>query len=296
MPSELRPSTTPWLLALGAALGLATAIGGILEPGPASEALLPGDAAAVVNGETIDRAQFERAVGLLAADSKNEITDADRRHVLDRLIEEELLVQRARELMVDRHDRRVRSLLVRSMIDSVLADSEASEPDPADLAAFYDQHRDYFAPTGRIQVEAHRFGQRPAQPGDDPRARATEAVRRLRGGKAAALVDAELADPQIAPVPRSLLPPSKLRQYLGPTPTKISLTIETGSISDPIESGGSWWVVRVVDRQAGETPALEGISDEVKGEMRRRKGEEGLRAYLAELRSRGDVQIATDAS
>ena len=280
----------PWLLALGAAIGLATAVVGILEPGPAADALLPTDAVATINGEPLSRATFERAVGMLDADSRNPVGAPERQRVLERLIDEELLVQRARELGLDRHEGRVRALLVRALIDSILADAEADTPDPAAVQVFYDNNRDYFASTARIAVETHRIGQRT---GEDPSAtqqRAMAAARRLRAGESAALVDAALADPQIAAIPTVLLPAAKLRQYLGPAPTQQALRLDVGDVTDPVESGGSWWVVRLLEREPGEVLPLEEIQEQVSAEMRRREGESALRRYLDELRARGDVR------
>ncbi len=283
----------PWLLGLGATLGLATAMVGILEPGPAANALLPDDAVATINGEPLSREIFERAVGSLAADSRNPLGAPERQRVLERLIDEELLVQRARELGLDRHEGRVRALLVRALIDSILADAEADTPDDAAVQTFYEENRDYFASTARIAVETHRIGQRAGENADATRQRAMEATRRLRAGESATLVDAAVADPQIAAIPTGLLPAAKLRQDLGPTPTQQALRLAVGDVSDPVESGGSWWVVRMLEREPGEIPPLAEVEDQIRAEMRRRAGESALRRYLDELRARSDVQRET---
>ena len=75
-----------------------------------------GGVAAVVNGREISQANLESAVRALAADSNHTIGQAERRRVLDRLIEEELLVQRAVELDLEVKDRNIRNRLVGTMI------------------------------------------------------------------------------------------------------------------------------------------------------------------------------------
>ena len=115
------------LLSVGALLGLAAAAAGLLaQTRAASE--IPDGAVAAVNGAAVRRADFERAVEALASDRRGAIDDADRRHVLDRLVDEELLVQRAIELGLVRQDRRVRGDLVTAVIESVTADAGQREP------------------------------------------------------------------------------------------------------------------------------------------------------------------------
>jgi len=87
-----------FLLTLGMVVGLALALSSILDPGSSSRRPLPEGVAALLNGTEISQESFESAVRALAADSNNPIGQAERNHILDRLIEEELLVQRAVEL------------------------------------------------------------------------------------------------------------------------------------------------------------------------------------------------------
>lgn len=97
------------VLAAGALLGLAAAGAALLAP-RAGPAALPDDVVAVVNGAPVRSADYRRAVAALAADRRDPLGDADRRFVLERLVDEELLVQRALELGLARHDRRVRKI------------------------------------------------------------------------------------------------------------------------------------------------------------------------------------------
>ncbi len=115
---------------------------------------------------------------------------------------------------------------------------------------------------------------------------------RLRAGEPIAAVDADLGDPQIAPVPDDLLPPTKLREYLGPSATQAALEIEVGGTGAPLQSPAGWHVLQVQERGLAATPPLSEIRDEVRVEMRRRAGDRALREYLDELRERADVRIA----
>ncbi|MDG2305942.1 MAG: peptidylprolyl isomerase [Candidatus Binatia bacterium] len=279
------------LLAIGAAVGLLLAVAAIVRPGPRFDADVPPGTAAVIEGAVIEEEAFERAVGLLAADSKNPIGEAERTHVLNRMIEEELLVQRARELGVDEHDRRVRSLLVSSMIDSIVADAQPEEPSMSDVEEFFAENGGYFARTGRLHVRPLRFAKRDGEEDADVRARATAAAERLQAGDDSAQVETELADAWVVPVPNGLLPATKLREYLGPTPTKRALTLDVGGVSEPVKGGRSWYVLRMIDRDPARTPPLDEVEPQVRAEMLRRAGDNALRSYLDQLRATADVRI-----
>ena len=295
LPPDRSSPARRWL-ATGAALGLLAAVAGIVKPGPRYETELPPEAAASIEGAIIEQEAFERAVGLLAADSKNPIGRPEREHVLDRLIEEELLVQRARELGIDLHDRRVRSLLVASMIDLIVADAQPEEPSVDEVSNFFEQNSGYFARSGRLHVRALRFARRDGEREEEARARADAAAERLREGEPYSEVEAALGDPQIVTVPRGLLPMMKLREYLGPTPTAAAARLEVGEVGEPVRGGRSWFVLEVLDREPPQTPPLAEVEDEVRAEMLRRAGDQALRSYLEDLRIRADVVVRPGAT
>ena len=279
-----------WLLAGGVALGLAGAAFGLLRGGGAQ---LPADSVATVNGEPIPADEYERTLAAFAADRRAPLSDEDRRHVLDRMIEEELLVQRALELGLARHDRRVRADLTSALIASVVSEAEERTPDARELEAFYAEQRDFFARPGRLRVR-----QVLVRAGDDAAAaegRAGQATARLRAGEDLARVAAELGDPEDAPLPDALLPPVKLREYLGPTALRTLLALETGGVSDPVRSEAGWRVLVLVEREEEYAPPLGEIEAQVRAEWVRRQGERALREYLDELRRRADVRDTREA-
>lgn len=282
-------------LITGAALGLLLAGLGVLRERTEFDSDLESSIAATVNGVPIENEAFEQAVSLLAADARNAIGPAERTHVLNRLIEEELLVQRARELGVDQHDRRVRALLVRQMIDSIVADAQPNEPTRQELSDFYAKNGSYFARTGRLWVDPLRFGAREGESDIEAAARATQATAQLRAGIPPDEVRAAFADPSIIPFPQGMLPPAKIREYLGPSPTRAALKLEPGAVSDPIRGGSAYYVLRMIDAQASTQPPLAEVEKEVRTEMQRRAGDVALRSYLDDLRQRGTVRLSLPA-
>jgi peptidyl-prolyl cis-trans isomerase SurA len=125
----------------------------------------------------------------------------------------------------------------------------------------------------------------------DAFARAREATERLRAGEPVEGVARTLGDRDVAAPPDALLTPTKLREYLGPTPARAALELEAGQVSDPVRAPDGFHVIQVVEREASAVPPLADIEAEVRAEMRRREGDRALRAYLDRLRADADVRV-----
>jgi parvulin-like peptidyl-prolyl isomerase len=287
------PRAVLWL-ALGATAGIASAAVGLLLSGERDRAL-PANAAASVNGTVIRLDQYDRAVAAFASDRRDPIGPEERRHVLDRLLDEELLVQRGLELGLAKSDRRVRGDIVSAVIELVVSQADADEPSEGEMRAFYEKNRDYFARTERLLVQDVFVGVEPKRPENEARARAAQAAQRLRAGEPFERVQQELGDTPVAPVPRDLLPIPTLREYLGPTAARAAQALAVGATSDPQRSASGYHVLVLLDRAPGFAPPQAEVQDEVRAELRRRASDSALRAYLDDLRARADVRVRKDA-
>jgi parvulin-like peptidyl-prolyl isomerase len=299
--AELQPAFTvmepqatsrraPILLAIGAAIGIVLAATGLVNVKRQGSAL-PLGVAARVNGEIIRSADYQRTLAGVASDRRDGVDAGERRQVLDRLIDEELLVQRGIELGLPRHDRKVRADLTAAVIASAIAGSDDVQPTESQLQAFYDENRGFFTRPGRLRLRQVFFGA--ATDGNDGavRARAAEASRRLRAGEAFGTVREALGDPEVSPLPDALLPAEKLIDYLGPTVLKAALALAAGEVSDAVRSGTGYHVLQVIERQPDVTPPLAEIRSQVVTECRRRAGDQALRAYLNDLRARATIAV-----
>ena len=280
------------LLAIGAGAGVALAATGLVASSVTRGRGLPPGAVARVNGALVRGDDYARSLDALERDRRAGREPADRRLVLGRLIDEELLVQRGLELGLARQDARVRRDLTAAVIDAVVTEHEDGTPPDAELEAFYRRERDFFARPGRLRVR--QLWCRADTTADAPsaEARARAAAASLRAGEDFASVRARLGDPEIAPLPDALLSPAKLLDHLGPTALRAALELEAGAVSDPVRSATGYHVLQVIEREAEWVPPREEVADEVVAEYRRRRGERALRAYLDALRARAEVEIA----
>lgn len=281
-----------WLLRLGALVGLGMAAASLLGPS-ADAGRIPDDAVARVNETLIRSEEYERLLAGLESDRRTPLTDEDRRRVLDRLIEEELLVQHALALGLARSDRRVRADLVAAVLGSLAAASDGYEPDEGELADFYAENRDFFAGPGRLWVR-QVFVAVDASGDEAARQRALRASERLRAGEAIDRVRAELGSAEVAPLPDTPLPPAKLREYLGPSALLAALDLAPGATSDPVRSAQGYHVLSLVERDPGGAPPLEEIVPQVRAELRRRADDRMLRERLEQLRAEAEVVVGPE--
>lgn len=280
-----------WLLVAGCVAGVALAALGLVRGGSVPAGALASGEAARVNGVPIRSAALERVLGALAADKREPLGAADRAHALARLVEEELLVQRALEIGLAQSEPAVRGALVQAMIDSVVADAESREPEPAELRRFYEEHRSYFGAGERMRVERLVF-RASARGGRDPGARAREARRALLAGEPADAVAERLADEPLLPLPGGLLPAAKLREYLGPDLVETLLGAPAERWLEPVEAAEGVQLLRVAERRAAADAAFEEVEAQVAAEWRRRESDRALRAYLDRLRADAEIVLA----
>jgi len=286
-------NTARLLLAAGAATGLALAAASLLER-TSAEAPLPDGVVARVGEREIRREEYQRAVDALSSDRRTPLGPADRRFVLDRMIEEELLIQHALALGLAQRDRRVRADLVSAVMGSLVASTDGYEPSEDELQRFHAEHAGYFARPGRVQLRQIFVGSEPRRTEALAFARAQQASQRLRAGEPFAQLRTELGDALVAEIPDAPLPESELTHYIGPSAVRAAAALEVGATSDPLRGSQGFHVLQLVSRQPSRTPPLAEIRDQVRAELVRRAGDRAVRERLDTLRSAVRVRIADE--
>ena len=110
-------------LALGASLGALCAVL-VLLGGP-GKSELGAKAVASVNGSQLQLAQYERALRMFASEKRSAVTAEDRSLILERMIEEELLLLHGVESGLVRNNPAVRAEVIRSVMASLMTELEA---------------------------------------------------------------------------------------------------------------------------------------------------------------------------
>jgi hypothetical protein len=284
------------LLAIGAAAGVVVAASGVVERRDANAMRVPDDAVATVNGEPIRRVDYQRALAAFASDRRDGRLDAElRRAVLDRLIDEELLVQRGLELRLAARDPMVRRNLSAAVIALLVARAEddAADPDEAVLRAFYRDNRSLFRSPELVRVQQAFFGNRESGGSSAAAERAKAARARLDRGESFAAVMAD-ADETTYELPNSLIPLDKLREYVGPTATRAVAGLEPGQHTEPLAGISGHSILRLVALRPGSARSFESVRALVREEYRRNAGDARVRKVLADRREMAEIRVAEE--
>jgi parvulin-like peptidyl-prolyl isomerase len=271
----------PILLAVGALSGILLAAFGLLE----STGFPETDGVAQVNQTVIKQDTYDRLLSALESDKRSPLTEEDRQNVLDRLVDEELLVQRGVELGFLELNSTVRNTLVQAVTTSVVTGNELNLPTESELALFYQENSAFFTQPPRLQLQQISF----ARKGKSARVRADAAIQQLTSGVAFSQVKTALGDPVHFDIPDTLLPGAKLREYIGPTLLEVALELAPGDFSEPNQVQDNLVIMRLVDRVDAKTPTLSSIRRQVESEYQRRNQEQEFRDYIQWLRNRADI-------
>lgn len=264
-------------LALGAFAGLIAAAYGLLVQDEGSSRL-PPDAVARVNDTIIGDAELERALAQAGAAPGRQLTGDDRLRVLERLIEDELLVQRGIDLGLVTSESTVRNAIVQSLIASVTAEADAADPGDEILQAFLEQNADRYTYASAMSIDAWTTGEEKA---------ARAFLARLQSDPDA-VPDESLAD--VPGLPEGPAPLARLRMFVGPAIAAAAADMPIGS-SAIFARRDRWYVLRVNGREETAIADLDSVRSQVLLDYRRSLAEERLAAYLADLRARADITV-----
>lgn len=291
-------------LVAGALAGVLLAAMALLRGGPPvppETAPTPeGDAVAWVDGEPISREAFARLAATLARQRGTlELDAAARRELLERLIDEELLLREGLALGLARREPTARGAILSAVLEGIGARSGGGEPDDAALEALYAETREQWRRPGGVQVEVALVRVPPGSGvAEDAaaRARALALSGRARAGEAlTALASAEGAqlDP---PLPAAPVAPAALRARLAAPVVEALAGLAPGEVTEPLRSAEGWWVLRLVARSDGELPPFQEIRPELRSLWLQQQHEQAVRAHLDELRARVPIRIAEPPS
>jgi len=278
------------LLGAGAVVGLVLAATELIGRVGLQTTELPSDVVARVGSADIKVERYRAVVDDLAADRRNALETDNRDLALQRLIDEELLVQQGVQMGLVESLPEVRKALVNAVIAQTVAEAEAVKPGEGELRELYASDPGFFTGTARYRVAWLRG----SGTASSDMVSADEAVKLLLSGsdpdQAAAITGLERSEE----LPDALLPLSKLRDYLGPELADAVSVLSAGAATTPRVADGRVHVVYLVDYQAPTLPEFESVRPLVEAEFTRRRGDEALRRQLKGLRREYEIVVDPD--
>lgn len=247
---------------------------------------LTDDIVALVDNHPILRSDLDLALEALSMNKENPLTDEQIRLVRERLIDEQLLLQRGIDLNLHQTSNPIRKLIVNSMIDSILSENNDFLLEDSDLESFYNDNISFFLPAKQLRLR-RIFIQFRSQEEDEEK---LDAIRsRLIGGEDFDVVSNEEGDSYLPEIPDTFLPERKLKDYMDPVLVKNAFNLKDGQITSEIETKEGYNFLYLIESEKGEPLPFIDMKSKVKGEYIRRKDEEALLNYLTWLRKKYNI-------
>jgi hypothetical protein len=270
------------LSAIGAVIGLILAFYALFTAKGTEADALPPEDVALVNQRPILQSDFVTQAQLETGNGFTATSPAERRKILDEMIDEELLVQRGLEVDLAASDPDVRTALVAGVNLQVDAEVLAAPPDEAALEGYFALHRDRYAIDGAMDLRDFIA----------PKDTVDAAVAALRTGMS----------PDAAAAHFGLADSKKLghgdnydfgvKAKLGERLYAAAAGLTDGTASEPIEEAGDRHILYMVKRKPSIPLAFAAARDTVWQDYQREARLRVERANLDYLKSRAEIRVA----
>jgi peptidyl-prolyl cis-trans isomerase SurA len=316
-------------------LSLFALLVGLLFWAPGARARVVEKVAAVVGNNIVLASEVEEKAAVLMADA-NKIPDPEkraarasalRREVLDRLIDDELILQQATELklsisseQVDAsideikkqnniNDEQLREALrgqgmsmaayradlkrqlLRFRVLNIAVGSRVNIADE-EVKAYYDRH---MKASANVQVRAsHVFIAIPegadAVAVGEKRAQAQKVIERAKAGEDFAKLARELSDDAATRAEGGDLGFFG-KDMLPKAIEEMVFAMKVGDIGGPVRADRGFHVIKLVDRKTKDPRPFDDVKDDIRMQLRQKDMERQTKIYLAELRKKTLVDI-----
>ena len=237
-------------------------------------------AIARVGEREISRQRFEEIIKVLDDQSDSELTLEKKNLIRERLIDEELLIQRAIELDLVRNDSLVKGNVIQTMFQYIINSKELTEPSEAELREYFSKEKNYFSSGKRFKLKNYTFRNL-----ND----AETAINLLNQGNLESflkLVETESA----IDLPNVFLTPQKIRDYLGPKVLEELPSLEKGSFSKIFEINQVPSIVICIDVLLDNNPKFEEIIEQIKNKFIRDREDSLVKEYIENLRNFYEIE------
>ena len=222
----------------------------------------------------------------LAKDKRSPLTQSDEMYVLERMIEEELLIKRAIDLGMLENNPMARGTIVQQMIKTIISENDRYEIPEQDLIKFFEENIGFFTKSQRLRLQQIYFSNEEFSNSSQKKAR--EAYEMLIDGEEFSNVS-NLGSKSALRIPNTLMTLSKVREYIGPSLMNLARNMEAGSFSEPVAVSGGYKIIYLFEKELIEPPSFRTIEDSVRAEYSKRMDDKSLRDYLENLKNWYDI-------
>ena len=269
------------LLLLASIIGTFLAIYSIMETNK-NFSSLPDNIIATVNDKIIPSDKYQTIINLIQNDKRDELTKADREMALDRIIEEELLVQYAYKNGFLEADDLLRKSIVRSVVDSIVEQALSVVPAEQDLLKFYETNRQTFAIDEKYRVVILS---------SKNQSDIDEGKVIWQSNYDLTLLRQTFKRIDRLDIPTGFISKIRLGTLIGPLLRDKVLSLEVGETSETLKTIYGYSIVTLVDKKDRVIPEFKEISEIVLQEYKRQQREEILEELLKDLKRQSDIKI-----
>ena len=237
-------------------------------------------AIARVGEKEISRQRFEEIIKILDDQSNSELTLEKKNLIRDRLIDEELLIQRAIELDLVRNDSLVKGNVIQTMFQYIINSSELPEPSEAELREYLIKEKNYFSSGKRYKLKNYTF----RNFNDAETARNSLAQNNFEDFLK--LVETE----NTIDLPNVFLTPQKIRDYLGPQVLEELPNLDKGDFSKIFEINQIPSIIICIDILLDNSPKFEEIVEQIKNKFIRDREDNLVKEYIENLRNFYEIE------
>ena len=271
-----------YILGLGLVIGIFLATLTIVEKNNLSDQ----NWAAKIEDRIIPFERYKMQLEGLANDKRSPLTKKDKEYVLERMIEEELLIKRAIDLGMLENNPMARGTIVQQMIKNIISEGSRIEPEEKEIIEFFEENIGFFTKANRLRVRQIYFSE--DEFGDKVHQEAKNVFTRLLKGETFDQVTLSGSNSALK-VPDTLMNLSKVREYIGPSLMREAQLLKPGQFSEPKKVSGGYKIIYLVDREDAAQPEYSNIRSSVLSEFSKRRDDQSLRTYLDNLKKWYDV-------
>ena len=250
------------------------------------------DWVANIEGVKITREKYLLQLEGLRTDKRSPLSKEDREYVLERMIEEELLIKRALDMGMLRTNPMARGTVVQQMINQIISENDMVDISEEELKEFLKQNVGFFTNADRLRVKQIYFSDSEDKDVTSLQ-KAKQTFDMLISGSTFEEVASNGTQTALQ-IPDTLMTLSKVREYLGPSLMLIAEKLEPGEFTLPKRVSGGYKIIYLVNKENSSPPEFLAIKNQVISEFRKRRDDQSLRNYLEDLKNWYDISRKLD--